>query len=300
MLGRRHWHIAVPAAAVLTLVPYMVSVYQRGIYVQTTYMNAYSDIPMGLLFGAGLVLYFAPRKKTPVLMTGAVLAVTASCLSMGFALCLIAAAIICFDLLFVQKEDVPFFRLKGLGGKLCWCASLVGAPLAAFFGWAAHMSVVLGSNRFDIGGSADMGMVQMVTTGIAELLGIGRTQKFTDIMELMKSAFFNTRLTMFSVGAPDSTLGRIFNGSGFITVLLILSILLAAFLLFLVYPMFGLLKQAVISRPGRRCGARWALRRSISSRVSPMCMCSRKSWPMGWAITTAIFIPIMRAGWCLP
>ena len=59
----------------------MVSVYQRGIYVQTTYMNAYSDIPMGLLFGAGLVLYFAPRKKTPVLMTGAVLAVTASCLS---------------------------------------------------------------------------------------------------------------------------------------------------------------------------------------------------------------------------
>ena len=80
-------------------------------------------------------------------MTGAVLAVTASCLSkdMGFALCLIAAAIICFDLLFVQKEDVPFFRLKGLGGKLCWCASLVGAPLAAFFGWAAHMSVVLGS-----------------------------------------------------------------------------------------------------------------------------------------------------------
>lgn len=209
-----------PPAAVLTLVPYMVSVYQRGIYVQTTYMNAYSDIPMGLLFGAGLVLYFAPRKKTPILMTGAVLAVTASCLSkdMGFALCLIAAAIICFDLLFVQKEDVPFFRLKGLGGKLCWCASLVGAPLAAFFGWAAHMSVVLGSNRFDIGGSADMGMVQMVTTGIAELLGIGRTQKFTDIMELMKSAFFNTRLTMFSVGAPDSTLGRIFNGSGFITV----------------------------------------------------------------------------------
>ena len=135
-----------------------------------------SEQSQKLLFGAGLVLYFAPRKKTPILMTGAVLAVTASCLSkdMGFALCLIAAAIICFDLLFVQKEDVPFFRLKGLGGKLCWCATLVGAPLAAFFGWAAHMSVVLGSNRFDIGGSADMGMVQMVTTGIAELLGIGR------------------------------------------------------------------------------------------------------------------------------
>ena len=103
----------------------MVSVYQRGIYVQTTYMNAYSDIPMGLLFGAGLVLYFAPRKKTPVLMTGAVLAVTASCLSkdMGFALCLIAAAIICFDLLFVQKEERAVLPAEGP-----WRESCAGAP----------------------------------------------------------------------------------------------------------------------------------------------------------------------------
>lgn len=233
MLRRRHWYIAAPASVVLTLVPYLVTVYQRGIYVQTTYMSAYSDIPMGLLFGAGLVLYFAQRQKTPILLTGAVLGVTASCLSkdMGFALCLIAAAIICFDLLFVQKEDVRFVRLGGIWGKLCWCAVLVGAPLAAFFGWAVHMSVVMGTNRFEIGGSANMGMVQMVLTGLMELVGIGRTQKFTDIMQMMWDSYFNTRLTMFNLGALDSSLGRVFSGSGFVMTLVILVILLAAFLL---------------------------------------------------------------------
>ncbi len=233
MLKRRHWHIAVPAAAVLTLIPFLLTIYYRDIYVRTTYMNAYADIPMGLLFGAGLILYFAPRRKTPGVVFTALLAVTAACLAkdMGFALCLIAAAIICFDLLFVQKEDVPFFRLKGIPAKLCWCASLAGAPVAAFLGWAAHMSRVLGSNRFDIGGSANMGMAQMVLTGLAELFGIGRTQKFSDIMGLMKNAFFNTRLTMFSVGAPEGRLGRIFNGSGCMVVLVILAILLMAFLL---------------------------------------------------------------------
>jgi len=233
MLARRHWHIAVPVASVLTLIPFLLTIYYRDIYVRTTYMNAYADIPMGLLFGAGLILYFAPRKKTPAVLLASLLAVTSACLAkdMGFALCLIAAAIVCFDLLFVQKEDVPFFRLAGIPAKLCWCVSLVGAPVAAFFGWAVHMGKVLGSNRFEIGGSANMGMAQMVLTGLAELFGIGRTQKFSDIMGLMRNAFFNTRLTMFSVGAPESRLGRIFNGSGFMVVLVIFAILLAAFLL---------------------------------------------------------------------
>lgn len=233
MLGRRHWHIAAPAAAVLTLTPFLMTVYYRDIYVRTIYINAYADIPMGLLFGAGLVLYFAPRKKTPAVLLGALLAVTATCLvkDMGFALCLIAAAILCFDLLFVEKEDVPFFRLKGLWGKLCWCASLVAAPVAAFLGWAAHMSVVLGSNRFDIGGVQNMGMVQMVATGLGELIGIGRTQKFTDIMGLMWRALYTTKITMFSVGGDQSRIGSVLNGSGAIVIALNLAILLAAFLL---------------------------------------------------------------------
>lgn len=233
MLRRRQWYLAVPAAAVLTLTPFLMTVYQRDIYVCNVYLNAYADIPMGLLFGAGLVLYFAPRKKTPAVVCSALLAITATCIAkdMGFALCLIAAAIVCFDLLFLEKEDVPFFCLKGLWGKLCWCASLVTAPVAAFLGWAAHMAVVLDMNRFDVGGAENMGMVQMVATGLCELVGIGRTEKFTQIMQSMWQALYSTRVTMFSLGGPQTRLGRLLNGSGMIVMLVILSILLAAFLL---------------------------------------------------------------------
>lgn len=233
MLRRKQWYLAVPAAAVLTLTPFLMTVYYRDIYVRALYMNAYADIPMGLLFGAGLVLYFAPRKKTPAVVCSALLGITATCIvkDMGFALCLIAAAIVCFDLLFVQKEDVPFFRLKGLWGKLCWCAALVAAPVAAFLGWAAHMAVVLDMNRFDVGGAENMGMVQMVATGLCELVGIGRTEKFTQIMQSMWQALYTTRLTMFSFGGDQTRLGRLLNGSGAIVILLILIVFLAAFLL---------------------------------------------------------------------
>lgn len=233
MLRRKQWYLAVPAATVLTLTPFLMTVYYRDIYVRTVYINAYADIPMGLLFGASLAAYFAPRKKTPAVVLGALLAVTATCIvkDMGFALCLIAAAIICFDLLFVQKEDVPFFRLKGLWGKLCWCASLVAAPVAAFLGWAAHMGAVLQMNRFEIGGAENMGMAQMVLTGLRELVGIGRTEKFSEIMSSMWQALYATSLTMFKVGGDQTRVGKLLNGSGAIAIAVILTILLAAFLL---------------------------------------------------------------------
>lgn len=233
MLRRRQWYLAVPAAAVLTLTPFLMTVYYRDIYVRTVYMNAYADIPMGLLFGAGLVLYFAPRKKTPGVLLGTLLAITATCIAkdMGFALCLIAAAIVCFDLIFLEKEDVPFFRLKGLWGRLCWCAALVAAPVAAFLGWAAHMAAVLDVNRFDVGGAENMGMVQMVVTGLCELVGIGRTEKFTQIMQSMRRALYTVRMTMFSLGGETSRIGGLLNGSGAIVMAVLLTIFLAAFLL---------------------------------------------------------------------
>ena len=233
MLRRKQWYLAAPAAAVLTLTPFLLTVYYRDVYVRVIYINAYADIPMGLLFGAGLVLYFAPRKKTPAVVFGALLAITATCIvkDMGFALCLIAAAIVCFDLLFLEKEDVPFFRLKGLWGRLCWCASLVAAPVAAFLGWAAHMAAVMEMNRFDVGGAETMGMVQMVVTGLRELVGIGRTEKFTQIMQSMWQALYTARMTMFSLGGQDTRIGSLLNGSGVIAITLILVIFLAAFLL---------------------------------------------------------------------
>lgn len=218
MCRRRDWHLAVPLAVIFVLIPYLLTVSYRDIYVRTTYMSSYADIPMGILFGAGMAAYFSAKKKTPAVLFTAALAVTVASITkdMGFALCLVAAAVICFDLLFLERGEVAFFHLKGLTAKLCWCAVMVLLPVAAFLGWALHMGAALGVSRFDLGGSGQMGMIQMVTTGAAELMGIGTTEKFTQVTGEMIKAFFNTQLTMF--------------GSGFGVVLVILLLLAAAWL----------------------------------------------------------------------
>ncbi|MEG0804504.1 MAG: hypothetical protein RSF90_06075, partial [Pygmaiobacter sp.] len=189
--------------------------------------------PMGLLFGGAMVLYFASDKKTEVL-PGVVLAVTAECLvkDMGFALCLIAAALVGFDLLFVERGEVRFVKLRGIAARIAWCVTLVAAPFAAFFGWAAHMKAFLGVDRFAVGGSQDMGMVQLVTTGIAELFSPDKSEKFSMVMDKMFRAFYTDKLSMLSVsiGEGNNLISRILNGSGFTIVLTIFALLLVAFL----------------------------------------------------------------------
>ena len=205
---RRDWAPAAPMAVVLALTPFVLTVYNHSIYVQQIYMSSYADIPMGVLLGAALAVYFAAEKKTPAVLLATAFAVTAESISkdMGFALCLIAAALVCFDLLFIQNGEVVFAKLRGLVAKLCWCAVLVAMPVAAFLGWAAHMGAVLGVSRFDIGGSGNMGMVQMVTTGLVELVGPTRSEKFVNVMGNMVKAFFTTRLTMIGSGLAVAVL----------------------------------------------------------------------------------------------
>ena len=152
----------------MVLLPYLLTLYYRDVYVRPIYMSSYADIPMGILFGAGIGGLFCCRKKRPLRFCSAPsFAVTAESISkdMGFALCLIAAALVCFDLLFLERGEVRLAALRGVPAKLGWCALMVGLPTAAFFGWAAHLSSALSVSRFDLGGSGQMGMAEMVITG---------------------------------------------------------------------------------------------------------------------------------------
>lgn len=230
---KKQWAAAVPAAVWCLLLPFLGTVYLRVIYVSTPYLSSYADIPMGLLFGGALALYFVAEKKTPALLGLCCVAVT--CVSItkdtGFALSLIAAALICFDLLFLEKgEETVFFKLKKIPARLCFCVLLMGGPVAAFFGWAKHMAYYTGADRMNVGGSANMGTVQLVTTGVKELLGIGRTEHFADVMGRMFKAFYTDSLSMFGLNLGDNVLGKIANGSGLSVVLVIFAILLVAFL----------------------------------------------------------------------
>lgn len=216
---RRHWNLAVPMTVMLCLLPYLFTVYQRDIYVNPMYMICYADVPMGILFGAPIAAYFVSKEKKPILLLCVVLGITVECITkdMGFALCLIAAAIIAFDLLFIEKGFQKLWK------KLAWCAAMFVAPVAAFLGWAAHMKAVTGADRFDIGGAENMGMVEMLFAGITELFSPNKSDKFLQVMGDMWSAFWNSKITMFS-------LGGIINGSGAVVFVVVFVILAFAFL----------------------------------------------------------------------
>ena len=57
-------------------------------------------------------------------------------------------------------------------------------------------------------------------TGLGELFGIGRTERFSRVMGEMWRAFYSTNLTMFNVGSQNGGVGRIVNGSGAVVVAL--------------------------------------------------------------------------------
>lgn len=225
---KKHWAAAAPAGVLCLLTPFLFTVYLRIIYVSTVYMSSYADIPMGILFGGAVVLYLCAEKKTPALLLAVAFAVTAESLTkdVGFALALIAAALVCFDLLFVEKGEVRLFGLKKWPARIGWCVILMGMPVAAFVGWALHMSYFLHVSRFEIGGAQSMGMAQMVLTGLAELCGIGRTEHFTTVMGKMFTAFYSDKLSMWSItlGGESSVFSKLLNGSGLTVVLVIFAV----------------------------------------------------------------------------
>lgn len=228
---KKHWHIAVMGGTIMVLLPYLMTVYIRNVYVETVYISSYADIPMGLLFGVPLALYFTQREKgAPVLLT-ACSAIAMTCLSkeMGLALALIAAAIIAFDVLFVNRSEIRIGKLPALPSRLIWCAALGASAVVPYTGWAQYRSSVTGASVTELGGSQNMQMFEMLFTGIKELLGIGRTERFSRVMSQMWQAFYSTSLSEFSVGNPSGGIGKYFNGSGLIIVLVILAVLALAF-----------------------------------------------------------------------
>ncbi len=229
-LKKKHWPAAALGGTVLVLLPYLLTVYTRVLYLCTAYLTSYADIPMGLLFGAPLALYFASREKSPALLVTAGLAVAVTCLSkeMGFALALIAAALLCFDLLFVQKrQDVRLLRFSGLPAKLFWCAALCACAVAPYVVWALYRSSLSGVSATELGGDQNMTMFQMLFTGVAELCGVGRTERFSRVMGQMWQAFYTTSLSEFQLGLPGA-LGRLFNGSGAVIAAVTLGVLALA------------------------------------------------------------------------
>ena len=197
----RRW---VPALAFGFLLPFALTLYGTVTRPVDLYASALSDIPLGLTFGGALAAYYMNERRALWLPA---LALAALCLEKdtGFALALVAAGILAFDrLLGAVPEKRPAKELGLLAAKAAGLFAVCGA---AYLAWQQYLASASAADVSNVGGTRQMGAVEMVLTGLKELLGIGRTDRFARIMGGMVENLLSSPATLLGPFAATLALG---------------------------------------------------------------------------------------------
>ncbi len=211
------WYGSIAMFLLGFLLPFFFTVYTNSLSLIPNYINAYADIPLGMMFASCMAVHFLGSKNNnkniaclmPLIMFLTLIK------DMGFALSCLVAFIVFFNII-AKKQEYKFLFFKGVVAKFIATATIALTAFAAFMGWSIHMGAVMQVNRFNLGGEQNMGMVTMVLTGISELFSLQKSDKFVAIFDSMIAAFFDVRVSMI--------------GTGIIIVALICAIFLFAFI----------------------------------------------------------------------
>ena len=196
-LPREHWASGVLVFAAGFLLPLFFSATPTGSYA-AQYVNAMADLPLAMLFGGVFCLYYAVgREKRTFWLTALPLAVLTLTKDICFAYGLIAAFLIGLDLLFAADGPVK----KAFPKALLKAGGLAVAVLAAFLSWGRYTAAVTPTADTAASvGSEGLSYGAVLVGGVKQLLGIGRTEKFSQIMAAMGSAFFTRRICLLGGG----------------------------------------------------------------------------------------------------
>ncbi|MEG3029224.1 MAG: hypothetical protein RR827_02345 [Oscillospiraceae bacterium] len=202
---REKWHCAFMVYLFGFLTPFIFEVYTKIVYLAPMYISVMADIPLGVVFGGAVAVYLFGKKEgvgqnnNHILALVPVLMMFTQMKDMGFAFSLIVIFIIFFDMVFVQK-DFAFLGVKGFLGKLVAAVALGVSVIASFLSWTVHMGLVMSENRFELGGDRQMGMAEMLITGVKELLSPEKSEKFIDMQSEMLTALWTKPISMFGSG----------------------------------------------------------------------------------------------------
>lgn len=196
-LPRERWACGVLVFAAGFLLPLFFSATPTGSYA-AQYVNAMADLPLAMLFGGVFCLYYAVgREKRTFWLTALPLAVLTLTKDICFAYGLIAAFLIGLDLLFAADGPVK----KAFPKALLKAGGLAVAVLAAFLSWGRYTAAVTPTADTAASvGSEGLSYGAVLVGGVKQLLGIGRTEKFAQIMAAMGSAFFTRRICLLGGG----------------------------------------------------------------------------------------------------
>ena len=197
-LPRDRWYSGVLVFAAGVLLPYFFRDPTPGAYA-TQYVNAMADLPMAMLFGGTLCLYLGTQRRRSIFwLTALPLALLTLTKDICFAYGLIAAFLIGLDWLARAEGS---FR-KRLVPALLHAGGLAVVVVAAFLSWSRYTAAVTPTADTAASvGSAGLSYGAVLTGGIKQLLGIGRDDKFAQIMAAMGDAFFTRRICLLGGGA---------------------------------------------------------------------------------------------------
>lgn len=197
-LPRDRWHSGVLVFAAGVLLPYFFRDPTPGAYA-TQYVNAMADLPMAMLFGGTLCLYLGTQRRRGIFwLTALPLALLTLTKDICFAYGLIAAFLIGLD--WLAQAEGPF--RKRLVPALLHAGGLAVVVVAAFLSWSRYTAAVTPTADTAASvGSAGLSYGAVLTGGIKQLLGIGRDDKFAQIMAAMGDAFFTRRICLLGGGA---------------------------------------------------------------------------------------------------
>lgn len=197
-LPRDRWYSGVLVFEAGVLLPYFFRDPAPGAYA-TQYVNAMADLPMAMLFGGTLCLYLGTQRRCGIFwLTALPLALLTLTKDICFAYGLIAAFLIGLDWLARAEGS---FR-KRLVPALLHAGGLAVVVVAAFLSWSRYTAAVTPTADTAASvGSAGLSYGAVLTGGIKQLLGIGRDDKFAQIMAAMGDAFFTRRICLLGGGA---------------------------------------------------------------------------------------------------
>ena len=193
-LPRAHWAQGVLVFAVGALLPFFFSSTPAGTP-SSAYQNAMADLPLAALFGGALCFYYAAgARRGAYFATALPLAVLAMVKDIGLAYGMMAVFIIAVD----QLATLPAGPRKLYRGGICALRSAVLAlpVLAVFVSWSRYTAAVSPSSGAATVGSGQMGYGAVLTGGVRQLLGVGREERFAQLMQAMADAFFTRRISL--------------------------------------------------------------------------------------------------------
>ena len=170
-IPREKWRVAVPMAAVLWCVPFFFTNYNHTIYLTTTYMTSYGDVPAGLVFGGAVAAWLALRQNSaPKWAVLPILALSANIKANTFVLALVAAGLVAVDeWLFADDGDFKAGLLPRTGFSLACFA----APMAIYYLWnVRYVGWLVSRSASDSGvGETSAPLSAVIVNGIKILLG---------------------------------------------------------------------------------------------------------------------------------